>query len=581
MNSVQTADRLPVTVVARHSLMRSFLKLAETIFVTPIGSAVNLSLRFVKLITWDAGHAGVLKVLGYHDEAASSFELSYLKTVRVVRDILFIPDAVRSSFTDMVSAPVEFEDDLNKIRTEDYLSVSHTKKFEQFSSYLHGRKNFEIVKPDGIKEFAAESDGALNTVMASHFLKPDVMAINFGIPNVASFITEAKEDESIQTVKVDAKSLKRDKMSFHATNGKIQSGIFFVPTNLPKEALDRFKASSKQHEGRSDITCVNTNCRVLEDAGFTIEGKKMDDTIFPTTLMEHFLYRDVFYTDASGKKHKVHFDIINTTSHSLEEHYEKIDLAVLGTRLRHKRRNADSEESRKARGIAAKALIAEEKKRISEVKSSEEALQDLKKRKISVSVSSSLGDIISRFWGRHTIYEVDLSDKTEEISKAFEGKGKLPPFPHEKPSLATRIKRDFLFSKPMINFLRRHIMGSTDTLYLDMNDLFNHLKSTNGEKLNYVVLGDKVVLAKVKANEVQEGARKLADWALSKHALIAGRKSVYCSGELWYEKSKDRFMANKDSGTYMPDDERLKIAVDLINGIFETKQAGNAFEAVI
>ncbi|MFN4173941.1 MAG: hypothetical protein ACK4HV_02410, partial [Parachlamydiaceae bacterium] len=343
--------------------------------------------------------------------------------------------------------------------------------------------------------------------------------------------------------------------------------------------LDRFKASAKRNEGRADVTCVNTNGRILEEAGFTIEGKKMDETVFPTTLMEHFLYRDVFYTDSSGIKHKVHFDIINTTDESLEEHYDKIDLAVIGTRLRHKRRNADSEESRKERGIAAKALIAEEKKRISELKSPEEPLQELKKRKISVSVSSTLGDFIARFWGRHTIYEVDLSDKTEEIKKAFESKGKLAPFPQKKPSLATRVKRDFLFSKPMINLLRRHIMGSIDTLYLDTNDLFNHLKSTDGEKLNYVILGDKVVLAKVKANEVQEGARKLADWALSKHALIAGRKAVYCSGELWYEKSKGRFMANKDSGTYMPDDERLKIAVDLINRIFETKQSGNAFEA--
>lgn len=579
MSSIQAADVQPTQhPIIQHSRVGAFFKLAETIFITPLTSVVSLSGRFVKLITWDAGHAAVLKVLGYHDEAASSFEMSYLKTVRVVRDILLIPDNARSAFNDMLAAPVEWDNSLKPMRTQDYLSVSHTKKFDQFSSYLYGRKTFEVVNPTGIREFAAESDGTLNTVMASHFLKPDVMAINFGIPNVATFLTEAKEDGSVQTVKIDAKSLKRDKMSYHGTNGKIQSGVFFVPTNLPQEALERFKAASKKLEGRADITCVNTNCRVLEKAGFTIEGKKMTETIFPTTLMEHFLFRNVIYTDSNGVRHKVHFEIINTTPHSLEEHYEKIDLAVVGTRLRHKRRNADTEENRKERGVAARALIQEEKKRIKEGAASHEVRHDLKTRKVSVSVSSSFGDFFARIWGRHTIYEVDLSDKKDEIANAFEGTKPLKPFPQENPSLVTRIKRDFLFSKPMINFLRRHIMGSTDTLYLETQDLFNHLKSTNGERLNYVVLGDKVVLAKVKASEVQEGARKIADWALSKHALIAGRESVHCSGELWYDKEKGRFMVNKDSGTYMPDSARLKKAVDLINTIFETK-LGSAFAA--
>lgn len=554
-------------------------KFAQTILIIPITTTVQLSCRLVKLLTWDIGKAGAFKVLGYHTEAAAFLEREYLKTVRIARDIFFIATTAHSAFSDMVAKGDEFVDDLNVGHPQNYLSVDHTKKFDLFSSYMYGRKTFEVIQPTGIQEFAAETDGNLNTVMASHFLKPDVMAINFGIPNVATFVTEAKEDDSVQTLKVDAKSLKREKMAYHPTNGKIQSGVFFVPTNLPPEALERFKAAAQKLQGRADITCVNTNCRVLEEAGFSIEGKKMEDVFFPTTFMEHLLFRNVIYTDKNGNKHKVHFDIINTTQQSLEEYVEKIDMAVVGTRLRHRRRNADTEENRKARGVAARALIEEEKRRIDQASPAEQNAPDLTRRKITVSVPSCLGNAISRIWGRHTLYEVDLSDKKAEISQAFQDHAKLRPFPQEKPSWATRLKRDFFFSRPMINFLRRHMMGHMDTLHLNTLDLFNHLKSTQGERLNYVILEDKVVLARVSANVKREGVhRKLADWALSKHALLAGREAVHCSGELWYDNVKERFMVNEDSGTYMPSKEHVKVAADLVNQIFETNRYGNVFE---
>jgi hypothetical protein len=575
--ALQSADLPRINCAVRHSRMRFFTTLAQTILITPFTTSAQLTARLVKLFTWDVGAAGALKILGYHVEAAAFLQSQYLKTVRAIRNVLFIPTVAHSAFSEIVAKDETFVDDLEVKPPHSYLSINYTKKFNLFSSHLHGRKAFELIQPAEIQEFAAESDGDLNTVMASHFLKPGVMAINFGIPNVATFTTEAKEDGSVQTLKVDAKSLRREKMAYHPTNGKVQSGIFFVPTNLPMEALERFKVAAQNLQGRADITCVNTNCRVLKEAGFSIEGKNMEDVVLPTTMMEHLLFRTVIYTDKKGIKHKVHFDIINTTQHTLEEHFEKIDIAVLGTRLRHQRRHADTEEKRKTRGMAAKALIAEEKKRLIQVSPSEPP--DLTKRKITISVPSCLGDAIACMWGRHTLYEVDLSDKKTEILHAFQSQTKLRPFPQEKPNFATRLKRDFFFSEPIINFLRRHMMGRVDTLYLNTQDLFNHLKSTQAERLNYVMLEDKVVLAKINANGKNSRAhQKAADWALSKHALLAGRQEVYCSGEMWYDKVKQHFMINKDSGTYMPSEAHVKIAAEIANQIFKTNFYGNPFE---
>lgn len=556
-------------------------KCLQTIFMTPVTSTLHLSCRVVKLITWDMCKTFTLKLLGYHSDASAFIEHQYLKTVMVIRNILFIPTTAYSAFKDLIASSEEFNDDLpEKFSQQSYLSTGCTQKFDLFSSFLHGCKKFNVIKPNGITPYPAESDGDLKAVKASHFLQPGVMAINFGLPNVATFTTEAMEDGSVQTIKVDAKSLKREPMTYHPTNGTMQSGIFFVPTNLPDEALERFKEAAEELVGESNITCVNTNCRVLKKAGFSIEGRDLDDVIFPTTMMEHFLFRNVFYTDKEGQKYKVNFDIVNTTDDTLEEHFEKIDLAVLGTRLRHMRRHADTEENRAARGVAAKALIAQEKERLAELSESEQVDFDLTRRKVTVSVPSILGDAISRIWGRHTIFEMDLSDMKERITEAFEERelDKLRPFPEEKPSFGTRLKRDYFFSKPMINFLHRHIMGHEDTIHLNTQDLFEHLKSTNGERLNWALLDDKVIVARVKVNEDASGPhQKAADWALSKHALLAKRQDVWCSGEMWYDEEAGRFKMNSDSGTYKPTKDHAQVAVDLANEIFSTS-SDDAFE---
>ena len=84
-----------------------------------------------------------------------------------------------------------------------------------------------------------------------------------------------------------------------------------------------------------------------------------------------------------------------------------------------------------------------------------------------------------------------------------------------------------------------------------------------------MLLDDKVVLARVQANgNTKEGIKKASDWALSKHALLAGRQAVHCSGEMWYDESSDSYIMNSDSGTYVPDTGRVAIAAGLAEEFF-------------
>lgn len=575
---------------SRKSRFGCFVKFSQTILLSPFTTTVKFTFRAVKLLIWDSIKAGVYKIGGYHTESAAFLEGEYLKTVKAIRDILFIPSIARRTLIDMVAKHEVLVDVIKPMTTQDFIKVKHVEQFEQFSSFLYGVKTFEIIKPE-ITEFPATNDPILKTVMVSNIFKPGILAINFGTPNVATFVTKLEEG-NVQTVKVDAKSLRREAMVYHSTNGKIQSGVFLIPSNLPKEALDRFEKAAKDLQGRRDFTCVNTNCRVLQQAGFSIEGVNLDDVFFPNIFMEHLMFRNVFYTDSKMVKHKIHFKILNTTEHSLEKYFENVDTAVVGTRLRHRIRHADTEEKQKTRGIAAKALIDQEKKRLEKEGNLQEKNDEyLGIRKVTVSVPSFLGEAIARIWGRHTLYELDLSANKKEILDAFQKLAmtneknesvKLSPFPQKKPSLSTILKRDILFSGPTIRFLRRHMMGREDIIYLHTQDIFKHLKSTNGNRLNYVLLDDKIVFAKVNANSAASRKhRKFADWALSKHALLAGRHDVYCSGEMWYDKDKNRFMMNHDSGTYVPTVERVKEVVKLANLIFDAEKFDNIFQAAV
>jgi len=345
---------------SRKSEFYLIAKLSQTVLISPITTTLKLALRTVKLLTWDPTKAGVYKICGYHTKSATHLKSEYLETMRVARDLFSIPPIVRRILIDMVAKHEALVDD---ITTQDFLNanVKYLPQFEQFSSYLYGVKTFEIIKPE-ITEFPATTDPTCKTVIASNIFKPGILAINFGTPNVATFITKSQEDGGTQTVKVDAKSLWREPMAYHETNGKIQSGVFLIPSNLPKEALERFEQAAKNFEGGKNITCVNTNCRVLHQAGFSIEGVAMDDIVFPNDFIEYLLFRNVFFTDSNGVKHKVHFKILNTTEHSLEKFFDNVDIAVVGTRYRHGARHADTKEKQEARGIIAKALIAEEKK---------------------------------------------------------------------------------------------------------------------------------------------------------------------------------------------------------------------------
>lgn len=565
------------------------LKLSEIILLRPITASLALCYYTFKLISYVPVKIGCSIALRRSRKVKGYLTEEVLKTARAIRDVVFIPSVAKRVFLDMIATSEKFVDDISRKQPEDYLNTRFTTGFEQYTSYQHGCNTFKVIYPEQISEVPAAQAPDLKAVKASHFLAPNKLAINFGIPNVAAFVTE----ESDQTVKVDAKSLYRAPMTYHPTNGKMQSGVFLVPTNLPDEALRRFRdaAENMAKESRKDITCVNTNCRVLQNAGFSIEGIALDQIVFPNSLMEHLLFRNVFYTDESGLKHRIHFDIINTSGKGIEKFLDEVDLAVFGTPIRHLQRHSDTEEAKKRREAVAREVLQQERERLAKLGEKKQINDaDLPERQILISVPTRLGNWTTKFWGRHTIYQVDLSKEREEIFEAFRQRAlndtknkeiKLRPFPQLKPSWATYIKKNFLFSKTVIKFLRSQMTGRFDQTTERVNDIFAILKATEGRRLNYVLMDDKIVFAHVHPNKDSgEISKKLADWTFAKHAILSGRKKALCSGEIWYDEGSNSIKMNNDSGTYEPEFDRVVIAADLANRIFDSNRFETAFVAV-
>lgn len=547
---------------SRNVFLEVQTKLAKTILLQPATATLELIYRSLRLLT----SASLQAILGSADteEAKTLIAVEGIKTLQAARNVLAVPLKIAAVLNEKMSLGERSTDVQPGLTPQEYLKTEYDISFQYFASEHFSRENFKVITPRQIHEMPVFSDPSLLAVMGSHFLKSGLMGINFGCPNVALFTTHESTEDAGSVYKVDAKSLKREDMQYKDTQGKLQSGYFLIPTNLPKEAMVAVEEAAKKLQGRRDYTCVNTNCRILKEAGFTVENMELEDCYLPTTCMENFLFRNVYY-----KGQKVHFDILKTTPLSLEEYFDKIDAAVLTTPVRHHIRDHDTAENKKARDAEAKKIISEEKKSLATSFVNLVSDKVAQAREVKISVTSYLGDMAARVWGRHSIYEINLADKKTEIMNAF-GNHSLKPFPNENPSLMTRMKRDFLFSQTAINFLRSQMASRYNTEKLNTQELLDLLKSTEGARLNYTLFADRIVFGRVSLPKAEEGYKQAADWALSKHALLAGREEVLCAGELWYDQASDQFFINDDSGTYFPKPDDVKKMAKLANETFKT-----------
>lgn len=434
---------------------------------------------------------------------------------------------------------------------------------------LKGKHTPIIDVSDTITERLAMSDNKLRVANLTDIFSEGKLFLGFGRPNVYLAIPGINP-RGLGYSKVDAKSLKRADTKIVETFDRVQSGLLLVFKDLKPDQVDRIIKSAEAHQGTRRWTCVNANCHILSDAGFTLNGEPMTQYFFPVRL-----FHDIVKHGLELDGQPVAFDIVKTTPGYLEDIGLSITHAVLTTLCRHgekacsplKEKIAKNTYLMKIQDKLGLALFKEAQPQLQKPiyepvvvrpQIPEDQIRDYNLR---VSEPSKLGTILRLLWGPHTLFEIDLPSET--INQALPDT--LKAFPDPNPSTVTRLKKHFLFSQTMVGLIRSQLSHSYMNVGPQGHDRFFDMIRTHDDnypnKYNFVLTGDRLIVMKL------ELGNEKADWVLSKHVLMSNYSSdVRLAGELW--KSADGTIHfNNNSGTYKPGSD-LSNALSLFEKLF-------------
>lgn len=396
----------------------------------------------------------------------------------------------------------------------------------------------------------------------------DEIFIGFGRPNAYLVVPNGKGGYQ----KFAGKSLKRAPSVVEETKDFAQSGLIIRLKGLPPEAAEKIREAMQHFHGQKFWTCVNACMRVMERAGFKSGKRSLTKRYWPYSLFTSLVKDGLTY---DGKK--VEFEVIRTTPDRTEKYALRIIGAEVTTFCRHTTRNLEvkaktSKVSRLMLGVInlPSRLIGGGKKKAPHVIAPvAPPLPDAAFEsgyQVRVSEANAFGAILRLFWGAHNLFEG--TQQRVDVTRYLTGN--LKAFPMEKPNLATRLKKAFLFSRPVIKLIRFILapkyaeVGTRDER--DIHSMLRTHSAAQPNKYNLVLLGNQTESRFVLAR-ITSGA-KLVDWILSKHVLMSGyAEHVVFAGEIWKDEA-GVIHVNRNSGTYQPSEEQLDAVVEFLKALF-------------
>jgi len=385
--------------------------------------------------------------------------------------------------------------------------------------------------------------------------------IGFGRPNV--FIAIPSEEGY---KKVDAKSIKRKKTSIIDTRGFVQSGLIFSIDHSTDDMLNRINIAAQSFVGSKHWTCVNANCRILNRAGFTSGHKDLSSFYFPMPLARHIIKYGLEY---NGKP--VQYSIIKTTQNYLENFGLSVIKAQWLTLYRHGRilvqKNKFLNNINNVKHTILNKLFKNKKN--NKVGKIEDVVTNFPENiksgsffELTVSKPRKMG-LLGRFiWGPHVFFEIN-QDK-EIINNALPNK--LTAYKAKEKNIFNFIKKNILFSKPVISFIRSILIKDRELIpNCSEKELYNMIRTnsnTKPHKYNLVITDTQISVIKIDIKY------KAIDWILSKHVLLSGYSNeVRFAGEFWKDPNGNIYF-NNNSGTYAPCNNTLSEVDVLLKNIF-------------
>lgn len=416
-------------------------------------------------------------------------------------------------------------------------------------------------------------DGKYKIIDVKQFLsgKKEVL-IGFGKPNVYTMIPTAEGDETgADYEKLDAFMFFRKEAKRRPVD-KIQSGLFIRPRNLPPEAADRMRVAMDKVAGKKTASCAHANAGMLTDAGFTSGGKPLSGKLLPSDLFKRIANNGLEF---DGKK--IHFDIINTTEGTAEEHFDGVKA---------KEYSAPRRAIKKIFG-GHKASVGERKALLKGLKDAGEAQEAAPESaildggtplKIRNSRHGAVGNFLTRLWEGHKFWEALPSSEHADINKFLPDTLTDKYSKGDKLSAVDKLKSK-AFSPGMVKKMRGGIADTWDDAgEYGPGQIAKMLETDeSGERkiYNMVITGDgkenRIAIGRI------DGGDKLPDWVLTKHLMLSNYDpDVRFAGETWAEpflteegKQGVRLHLNGNSGTYKPTDEQTEAAGEYMRAVFD------------
>jgi hypothetical protein len=169
-----------------------------------------------------------------------------------------------------------------------------------------------------IRDIKVPSHKDLTFFQLDKLLSPDSVFIGFGKPNVYLGIPDQKGG----FLKFDAKSLKRAKSKLVDTRNFAQSGLIFrlhiedtEGEYSTDDILHSLYESAEKEVGSKNWTCVNSNSKVLNNAGFdlSLHNSKLSSFYFPMPLARKLIKDGIFF-----RGQKINITVIRTVPSYLE-----------------------------------------------------------------------------------------------------------------------------------------------------------------------------------------------------------------------------------------------------------------------
>jgi len=395
------------------------------------------------------------------------------------------------------------------------------------------------------------------------FSGSDEIFIGFGKPNTYLVVPDGKGGYQ----KFAGKSLRRVS-KVENTRGLVQSGILIRLKNLPAHAAEQLRDAMQTHNGKKFWTCVNACMHVMTDAGFSSNGRKpLAGRYWPHALMPALLRGELMF---EGKP--VEYEVIRTTPERFQRYALQIVAAEASTLCRHADRNLQGKAKKSklfralyatlhapGRLIGRKGVSGSGHAIVAPELPDAPYLEDIR---VKVSSASMLGTLFRQLWGTHAFFEAeqDRVDPSAYLTTT------LKAFPQPNPSLATRLKKWILFSRPVVRVLHWMLAAK----YIDIGprsecqvyDMLRTNSESSSNKYNLIITRRKITIARINV------LAKLVDWVLSKHVLMSGYASdVIFAGEIWKD-ALGVIHVSRNSGTYRPTEEQLDLAVAFLRAVF-------------